>query len=169
MALYPKRQLLDKFDGKFVLVNLAAKRATQLYKDKAPILVEASPDEHPLTIALEEIATQAVIPVFAEETPTLVGKAERREVLELPGADHIDALISELLGETEEQPEVEIEAETFQELSHSLETPELELEALQEDSDTANFSISELALEEEEMKMEEEEFLESESPEELEE
>jgi len=169
VALYPKRQLLDKFDNKFVLVNLAAKRATQLHRDKAPILVDVPTDEHPLTIALEEIAAQAVVPVLAEEAPAVLEKAERREVLELPGADHLDALISEILGKSEEQAETEIEEEAFQEFSPSLGTREQALQALREDSDVANFSISELALEEEEAKLEDEEFLDLEGLEEPEE
>ncbi len=66
MSLYPRGKKLDEFPGRFLLCNLAAKRAAQLLKEQAPILVETD-SEHPLTIALEEIADGAIIYVPIEE------------------------------------------------------------------------------------------------------
>ncbi|MCH8275350.1 MAG: DNA-directed RNA polymerase subunit omega [Armatimonadetes bacterium] len=76
MALYPSGEELDEFPNRFVLVNLAAKRATQLTRDVAPPLVETE-STHPVTIALEEIAVGAVIPATEEDLP----KPEKVETL----------------------------------------------------------------------------------------
>jgi DNA-directed RNA polymerase subunit omega len=62
--ILPSSDILNQFEyGKFVLSNLAAKRAKQL-KDGAPPLVRIE-SNHPLTIALAEIATDKIRPVFA--------------------------------------------------------------------------------------------------------
>jgi DNA-directed RNA polymerase omega subunit len=66
MPLYPRGKKLDEFPGRFLLCNLAAKRASQLLKEQAPILVETD-SEHPLTVALEEIADGAITYVRVEE------------------------------------------------------------------------------------------------------
>jgi DNA-directed RNA polymerase subunit omega len=64
MALYPERDKLDAFPSRYVLTNLAARRAKQI-KEGAPILVETT-STHPLTIALEEIAEGAVRPIILQ-------------------------------------------------------------------------------------------------------
>lgn len=64
MALYPSADKLDAFSSKFVLANLAARRAKQL-REGAPPLIETH-STHPLTIALEEIAEGAVVPQLIE-------------------------------------------------------------------------------------------------------
>lgn len=64
MALYPSADKLDTFSSKFVLANLAARRAKQL-REGAPPLIETN-STHPLTIALEEIAEGAVVPQLVE-------------------------------------------------------------------------------------------------------
>jgi DNA-directed RNA polymerase subunit omega len=64
MALYPDGDKLDAFSSRYVLANLAARRAAQI-RDGAPILVETR-STHPLTIALEEIAEGAVKPIIVE-------------------------------------------------------------------------------------------------------
>lgn len=64
MALYPSADKLDAFSSKFVLANLAARRAKQL-REGAPPLIETN-STHPLTIALEEIAEGAVVPQLIE-------------------------------------------------------------------------------------------------------
>lgn len=64
MALYPSADKLDAFSSKFVLANLAARRAKQI-REGAPPLIETR-STHPLTIALEEIAEGAVVPQLVE-------------------------------------------------------------------------------------------------------
>lgn len=64
MALYPQGDKLDNYPSRYVLANLAARRAKQI-KDGAPILVETE-STHPLTIALEEIADDAVRAIIIE-------------------------------------------------------------------------------------------------------
>lgn len=64
MALYPDGDKLDSYPSRYVLTNLAARRAKQI-KDGAPPLV-ATRSTHPLTIALEEIADGAIQAVFRE-------------------------------------------------------------------------------------------------------
>lgn len=64
MALYPEGDVLDAFQSRYILANLAARRAKQI-RDGAPILIETS-SVHPLTIALEEIADGAVKAVLVE-------------------------------------------------------------------------------------------------------
>ena len=96
MALYPEGDKLDAYGKKFELVNLAARRATQMTRDKAPALVETS-DEHPLTIALKEIAEGAVVAVF-ERIERLPDREEGLEDLDMLAGkqDNIDSLISDL-------------------------------------------------------------------------
>jgi len=64
MALYPDGDKLDKYSSRYILTNLAARRAKQI-KDGAPPLV-VTESTHPLTIALEEIADGAIQAVFRE-------------------------------------------------------------------------------------------------------
>jgi DNA-directed RNA polymerase subunit omega len=74
--MLPSPDILNEFpEGKFVLSNLAAKRAKQL-REGAPPLVQVD-SQHPLTIALAEIAAgkiKAIVPT-AEE----IHQAEIRE------------------------------------------------------------------------------------------
>lgn len=102
MALYPDGSKLDNFDGRFALVNLAARRALQITRDKAPALVETQ-SSHPLTIAMEEIAQGAVIATY--ELPVSASEnAETYDSLDLAAqGDNIDNLITSLLGAPERQ------------------------------------------------------------------
>ena len=87
MALYPQGDKLDAFPSRYVLANLAARRAKQI-RDGAPILVETK-STHPLTIALEEIAEGAVKAIILQG-----------EVIVQPGEtlDSIDLLAREAGG-----------------------------------------------------------------------
>ncbi len=76
--MLPSPDILNEYpEGKFVLSNLAAKRAKQL-KEGAPPLVQVD-SIHPLTIALAEIAAGKIKPILsragealdAPEIPTL--------------------------------------------------------------------------------------------------
>ena len=74
--MLPRPDILNNYPhGKFVLSNLAAKRAKQL-KEGAPPLVQVD-SIHPLTIALAEIAAGKIKPILS-------GRAEALEVPEVP-------------------------------------------------------------------------------------
>ena len=63
--MLPSPDILNDFEhGKFVLSNLAAKRAKQL-REGAPALVRIE-STHPLTIALAEIAAGKIKPIYSE-------------------------------------------------------------------------------------------------------
>jgi DNA-directed RNA polymerase subunit omega len=64
MALYPEGDKLDKYPSRYVLTNLAARRAKQIKDGDTPLVVTES--RHPLTIALEEIADGAIQAIFRE-------------------------------------------------------------------------------------------------------
>jgi DNA-directed RNA polymerase subunit omega len=64
----PENDILNNFEyGKFVLSNLAAKRAKQL-KEGAPPLVRTE-SNHPITIALAEIAAGKIRPILGQAPP----------------------------------------------------------------------------------------------------
>lgn len=78
---FPAADILHDFaEGKFVLSNLAAKRAKQL-RDGAPPLVRVD-SNHPLTIALAEIAAGKIRPKLGEETVTAVVETSEATVLD---------------------------------------------------------------------------------------
>jgi DNA-directed RNA polymerase subunit omega len=65
--MLPSPDILNDFPyGKFVLSNLAAKRAKQL-REGAPALVQVE-SNHPLTIALAEIAAGKIKPIMPTAT-----------------------------------------------------------------------------------------------------
>lgn len=67
-SIFPSPDILSEFEeGKFVLSNLAAKRAKQL-RDGAPPLVRIE-SNHPLTIALAEIAAGKIRPILGKVEP----------------------------------------------------------------------------------------------------
>ncbi|MCH8978134.1 MAG: DNA-directed RNA polymerase subunit omega [Armatimonadetes bacterium] len=64
--MFPQPDILNEFEfGRFVLTNLAAKRAKQI-KEGAPPLVRID-SSHPLSIALAEIAQGKIKPLFGKE------------------------------------------------------------------------------------------------------
>lgn len=82
MPMLPSPDLLNNYaHGKFVLSNLAAKRAKQLKEGAMPLVQVDS--HHPLTIALAEIAAGKIKPILTAH----------EERIELEGVDL--ALISE--------------------------------------------------------------------------
>lgn len=98
--MLPSPDILNNFEyGKFVLSNLAAKRAKQL-REGAPPLVQVD-SQHPLTIALAEIAAGKIKPIMP--TTTEIQPVEDREVtiitdeplpaelgIPLPGLDEVE-------------------------------------------------------------------------------
>jgi DNA-directed RNA polymerase omega subunit len=93
-SMFPKPDVLNSLEyGKYVLTNLAARRARQL-KDGAPPLVRIE-SSHPLSIALEEIAAGKIKPVMGEELEHFEEQEEAalealKEGLLLPGIDDDD-------------------------------------------------------------------------------
>jgi DNA-directed RNA polymerase subunit omega len=83
--MFPSPDILNNFaQGKYVLSNLAAKRAKQL-REGAPPLVQVD-SQHPLTIALAEIAAGKIKPIM----PTA-------QELEVPEVRELNILSDELL------------------------------------------------------------------------
>lgn len=110
MALYPERDKLDDVESRYVLVNLAARRAAQLTHDHAPALVEAT-GEHPLTTALLEIAEGAVVPVY--DAPIAGETGSGYDVAEFGSstpADSLDEAYDAMFGE-EQMTEVAVEGD----------------------------------------------------------
>jgi DNA-directed RNA polymerase subunit omega len=119
--MLPSPDILNDFPhGKFVLSNLAAKRAKQL-REGAPALVHVD-STHPLTIALAEIAagkikaimstvTEALEP--ADEVTVLIGESVPAELgMLLPALDEQEAALVgsvTVLGEEEGEELVEPE------------------------------------------------------------
>lgn len=113
--MLPSPDILNEFEhGKFVLSNLAAKRAKQL-KEGAPPLVRID-SNHPLTIALAEIAAGKIkpimpedrAPVIGEDVPVIIGEARPAEFgVLLPALDESEAALvgSVVLGEEEHETE----------------------------------------------------------------
>jgi DNA-directed RNA polymerase subunit omega len=98
--MLPSPDILSEFpQGKFVLSNLAAKRAKQL-REGAPPLVQVD-SNHPLTIALAEIAAGKIKPIMpsadavvinAPEAAMLIDETMTAELgLLLPALDETEA------------------------------------------------------------------------------
>lgn len=83
-TILPSPDVLNNLDcGKFVLSNLAAKRAKQI-KDGAPPLVRTD-SNHPLSIALAEIAAGKIKPMLAVDPDAMA--VVDSEILETPSAE----------------------------------------------------------------------------------
>lgn len=95
--MLPSPDSLNKFQaGRFVLSNLAAKRAKQL-REGAPPLVNIE-SNHPLTIALEEIAAGRITPIMPSLEATAV--VEATDLPEIFDEDELGMLLP-ALDETE--------------------------------------------------------------------
>jgi DNA-directed RNA polymerase subunit omega len=116
--MLPSPDILNDFQpGKFVLSNLAAKRAKQL-REGAPPLVQIE-SNHPLTIALAEIAAgkiKAIMPSAESEafdlpdTAVLVEETVAGELgMLLPALDETEAALisSVVLGEDEHDIDID--------------------------------------------------------------
>lgn len=151
--MLPSPDILNEFEyGKFVLSNLAAKRAKQL-KEGAPPLVRID-SNHPLTIALAEIAAGKIKPIMPEhraslaeeEVPMIVGEARPAEFgVLLPALDESEAGL--VAGGTigEEEHEAEHEGEETLSLSDLVAEEEEEVAAPAEED---TLSLSDIAEEE---------------------
>jgi DNA-directed RNA polymerase subunit omega len=150
--MLPSPDILNEFEqGKFVLSNLAAKRAKQL-KEGAPPLVRID-SNHPLTIALAEIAAGKIKPIMPEERPTLIdedipviiGETRPAEFgVLLPALDETEAALVSTVGEEDH----DLEAETDETLSLADLVGEEEEEAVAPAGDDETLSLTDIAEEE---------------------
>lgn len=162
--ILPSQATLNEFEeGSFVLTNLAAKRAKQLKDGAAPLVRIDS--NHPLTIALAEIAAGKIRPILGGEDPVHVEVGELpilsdeplpvEKGLLLPALDESEAdLIAKI--ETEDEgiePEEEAGADTSS-LSDLLDEGEATPEVVVAETPENEISLSDVA--EQEMLDEEE-------------
>lgn len=154
--MLPSPDILNDFQpGKFVLSNLAAKRAKQL-REGAPPLVQVD-SNHPLTIALAEIAAGKIKPIMptgeAEafeipETAVLVQETVPGELgMLLPALDESEAaelVSSVVLGEDEHEVDADEHEPDTLSLS-DLVGEEEEAEEVSSSSDEDTLSLSDIA------------------------
>ena len=120
--MLPSPDILLEFEhGKFVLSNLAAKRAKQL-RDGAPPLVRIE-SNHPLTIALAEIAAGKIKAIMPQDVDQAAIDGAEIKLLSdeplpaelgmlLPALDETEvALVSPVAALTEEETEHDIETD----------------------------------------------------------
>ena len=157
--MLPNPDILNEFaHGKFVLSNLAAKRAKQLREGATPLVHTHS--NHPLTIALAEIAAGKIKVIMSAakpdvlydsvETATLLNEDVPAEFgLLLPALDENEvALVAEVEmgdGENELDAETEAESEESDELSLSDLAGDDEEEFVAESGDEDTLSLSDIA------------------------
>ncbi len=151
-AMLPSPDILNDFQqGKFVLSNLAAKRAKQL-REGAPPLVQVE-SNHPLTIALAEIAAGKIKPIMPTggeadafeipETAVLIEETVPAELgVLLPSLDEIDA---DFLSELDEDHENEDHEPDAMSLSDLVDSEEHEEEVVSDASDEDTLSLSDIA------------------------
>src|ERR1044072_985647 len=102
--MLPSPDILNDFQpGKFVLSNLAAKRAKQL-REGAPPLVQVD-SNHPLTIALAEIAAGKIKPIMPSGDAEAFDSPDTAVLVEenVPG----ELVSSVVLGEDDHDVEVD--------------------------------------------------------------
>jgi DNA-directed RNA polymerase subunit omega len=148
--MLPKPDILNNYEhGKFVLSNLAAKRAKQL-KEGAPPLVQVD-SVHPLTIALAEIAAGKIKPIMVTAAELGVQDSEISTVLLedtvpselgmlLPALDEAEVSLVAVVGEEDAD---HVEAEHDAEVSLADLAHDEEEEAVPAEDDT--LSLTEIA------------------------
>ncbi len=157
--MLPSPDILNDFEqGKFVLSNLAARRAQALAQGAVPLVEIES--RHPLTIALAEIAAGKIKPIVGDTRPEILvdpmdstllldDVPSERGVL-LPALDEADA---SLLGDLDDL-ELEADPEKDEDLSLSLadlgpaEDEPMGGDANQNSDEPEEISLSELGEEE---------------------
>lgn len=91
-TIFPSPDILNNLEyGRFVLANLAAKRAKQI-KEGAPPLVKVD-SNHPLTIALQEIAAGKIRPIIGAAPEQLLGGID---IMEEPRTAELGVLLPAL-------------------------------------------------------------------------
>lgn len=153
--MLPSPDILNDFEhGKFVLSNLAAKRAKQL-REGAPALVRIE-STHPLTIALAEIAAGKIKPIYSEAVELPENELVEMSLITdetlpaefgmlLPALDETEvALVSPLLAEDDHEDVHEVVAPDAISLS-DLVADEDEEEIAPAASDDDTLSLSDIA------------------------
>ena len=149
-SMFPSPDILNEVEyGRFVLTNLAAKRAKQI-KEGAPPLVRID-SSHPLSIALAEIAQGKIKPLFGEEAEKAEEVAVESTVeldtggLLLPGIDD-DTLIQPTVAEDSQEVAATSTSLLASLLGAGEATPEETKESKREES--AEISLEDLASQE---------------------
>ena len=154
--MLPSPDILNDYPyGKFVLSNLAAKRAKQL-REGAPPLVQTD-SNHPLTIALAEIAAGKIKPIMhaavevlepTMETPLLIDDTLPAELgMLLPALDESEAAMvsSVALSEDDHLDDHDLEGELDEVTSLADLVGEDDEEAVAVVSDDDTLSLSDIA------------------------
>lgn len=157
--MLPSPDILSEFpEGKFVLSNLAAKRAKQL-REGAPPLVQVE-SNHPLTIALAEIAAGKIKPIMPSadavtievpEAALLIDETMPAELgLLLPALDEteVSLITSDEIHDDHLEGDVVPDEETDELTLSGLVAEEEEEEEVATDSDSDTLSLSDIAEEE---------------------
>ncbi len=145
--MLPSPDILNNYEhGKFVLSNLAAKRAKQL-REGAPQLVQCD-STHPLTIALAEIAAGKIKPIMPslsetlpmqDDLPLLIDENMPAELgMLLPALDETEAALVTSVGE--DDAESDLDSDEVLSLSDLVEEDEDEVAAISGDDDTLSLS-----------------------------
>lgn len=151
--ILPQPDVLNEAEyGKFVLANLAAKRAKQI-KEGAPPLVRIE-SSHPLSIALAEIAAGKIKPLMGEEAEAAMAEQMDGSLEDfgsdrflLPGLEDDELLSANLDGE-EDSDDSDEEVSAGSLLTDLLEEDELDEPVSDDDSD--EISLDDLAKQEDE-------------------
>ena len=145
--MLPSPDILNDFPyGKFVLSNLAAKRAKQL-REGAPQLVQCD-SNHPLTIALAEIAAGKIKPIMPsltevsmplDDLPLLIDEHVPAELgMLLPALDETEAALVVAVGDDEHDSDME--GDEIMSLSDLVEDDEDEVPPIASEDDTLSLS-----------------------------
>jgi DNA-directed RNA polymerase subunit omega len=151
--MLPSPDILNDYEhGKFVLSNLAAKRAKQL-REGAPPLVQVE-SNHPLTIALAEIAAGKIKPILSgaaeaieptSDLPLLIDENVPAELgMLLPALDESEAAL--VTAVDHDEADADADHEDALSLSDLVEEDE-EATAIATDDDT--LSLTDIAEQEE--------------------
>ncbi len=156
-TILPSPDILNNLEcGRFVLSNLAAKRAKQI-KDGAPPLIRTA-SNHPLSIALAEIAAGKIRPILKSLEELEAAEAAQAQLHEvkpnelgilMPSLDDVeDELLIGVLEDDEDEDEIEEGSSLVDLLGDDVVEDEAEEpDAIEEDSNT--LSLSDLAADEE--------------------
>ena len=156
--MLPSPDILNEYPlGKFVLSNLAAKRAKQLREGAMPLVQVES--RHPLTIALAEIAAGKIEPRMFNVGAESIGDSFESAVLGddvvagefgmlLPALDENESVLIETIVLEDADPEVDVDVVDDGELSLA-DLAEGEEEVVAVDADEDTLSLSDIAEEEE--------------------
>jgi DNA-directed RNA polymerase subunit omega len=156
--MLPSPDILNDFEyGKFVLSNLAAKRAKQL-REGAPPLVQID-SHHPLTIALAEIAAGRIKPILptaaemalAEEAAEMTLISDETVPAELgmllPALDETETAMvgGDSLGEDEQETDLDHDENTPVSLTDLVEDEDDEEDSAPAMADEDTLSLSDIA------------------------